>query len=114
MAEGFESAIGESADVGGKADAEQVEGVDGAGRVAEAKNIHAPFSAGEKCFDGRFRALVGEIAQEGIAGAQGEKAELNAVGLPFAREDAVYNFVRGAVAAGGEKTAIALVVGFAG
>ena len=76
--------------------------------------IHASLAVGEEGFDGRLRASVGEIAQEGIAGAHGEKTKLDAVGLPFAREDAIDDFVRGAVAADGEEAAVALVVGFTG
>src|SRR5882762_7695999 len=114
MAESLEAAVGERADVRGEANAEQVEGIDGAAGVAKAEDIHTPLAAREESFDGRFGALVGEIAQKRIARAHGKEAKFDAIGFPFTRENAVDDFVRGAVAADGKEAAIALVVGFAG
>src|SRR5258707_10753345 len=99
MAESLEAAVGERADVRGEANAEQVEGIDGAAGVAKAEDIHAPLAAGEESVDGRFGALFGVIAQKRNARAHGKQAKFDAIGCPFTRENAVDDLVWGAAAA---------------
>jgi hypothetical protein len=52
-----------------------------------------------------------EIAQEGITGAEGKKSKRDSGVCASLRENAVEDFVCGAVAAHGDETAIALIVG---
>jgi len=66
--------------------------------VTHAENIHSALASGEERFDRRFDAFVGKIAQERITRAHWQKAKLDVFGRPFAGEDAVDDFVGGAVA----------------
>src|SRR5208283_4895580 len=82
--------------------------------MAQAQQIHAALAAREQSFDGTFRALLREIAQEGVAGAEWQESQFNPLGRSFAPKNSIQDFVRGAVSANREKPAIALFVGFAG
>ncbi len=51
MAERFEDTVSESADVSGKTNAENVEGINFAGGMREADQIHGTSAIGEKRFE---------------------------------------------------------------
>jgi hypothetical protein len=114
MAEGLEQAIGDRADVGGEADTENVQRIDFAGSVSEPNQVHRPLAVREKSFEGIVGALLRKIAQKRIAGADRKEAQRNAIGIGVAGEDAVDDFVSGAVAADGQEVPVALGIGFAG
>jgi hypothetical protein len=113
MAEPLESAIGQHSDIGGETNTEEIERVNLSVGMGEAEKIDGPGAAFENRLQGSLGAVTGEIAEEGVSGAERQEAERNALGDVTAHENAVENFVRGAVAADGEKAAIALIVGFA-
>src|SRR6185437_10942931 len=100
--------------VGGEAHAEDIEGIDLAGGVSEADQVHRALAIREDGPDGIVRTLAGEIAEKRIARAEREKAQRKALGTCVPGKDAIDNFVRGAVAAHGQKAAIALLVGLMG
>src|SRR5262249_24113559 len=99
--------------VGCEADAQQVERVDFAVGVSEADEINGTRAAGYHSVEGSLRAVAGEIAKEGIAGAERKKAQRDTFGREAIRENAVQNVVSGAVAANGEEAAVALIVSLA-
>ena len=70
MAERLEDTIGESADIGSETDAENVEGINFAGGVRQANQIHGTGAIGDKRVKRSFGTLVCEIAQERVAGAE--------------------------------------------
>src|SRR5579863_2962579 len=106
VSERFECAIGERADVGGKSNTENVERKNFAGGVREADQVNGTCAIGKKSLHRGFRAVVGEIAQERISGAERQKSQRDALCLGIAGENAVENFVRGAIAPNREKLPI--------
>src|SRR5579863_2437195 len=113
VSERFECAIGERADVGGKSNAEDVERKNFSGSVREADQVNGTGAIGKKSLHRGFRAVVGEIAQERISGAERQESERDALSFGIAGENSVENFVRGAIAADREKPPIALRISFA-
>jgi hypothetical protein len=114
LAERFEGAIGEGADVGGETNTQNIEGEDFSCGMGEADQVDGTGAICKKSFERSFGAFVGEITQEGIAGAEGKKSERDALRCWIPRENAIENFVGRTVAADGEKFSVALRVGLAG
>ena len=81
--------------------------------MGEAEKIDGAGAAFENRLQGSLSTVPGKIAEKGVSGAERQEAERNALGDVTADENAVENFVSRAVAADGEKAAIALIVGFA-
>src|ERR1700688_3536619 len=81
--------------------------------MREAEKIDRARAIFEQGLQGGFGAIAGEIAEERVAGAEGEKAEGDAGLCSCVGEDAVEEFVSGAVTADGDEAAVALIVGFA-
>src|SRR5262245_11418797 len=113
MAEPLKDSIGNRAHIGCEADTENVERVDFPGAVSQANQVNGPLTIGENRFKGILRTFVREIAKKGIAGAKWEKTEGNPLGIGMARKDAIDDFVRGAVAADGQKISVALSISLA-
>ena len=74
MTEWLEDPVGESTDVSGETYTKNVEGINFAAGVLEANQIHGTGAIGEKRVKRGFRAIVCEIAQEGVAGAERKEA----------------------------------------
>src|SRR5882724_2388763 len=113
MAQRFKYAVGERADVRGETDAEDVEGINFAGSMREADQVHGTSAICEKRIERGFSAMLCKIAQKRITSAERKKSESDALRCGIARKNSVENFMRSAVAAHGEKPAIALAVCFA-
>ena len=79
MAERLENAIGQRGDIGGESHAQKIEGINFAGRVGQANQIHGTLAIFEQRLHRGFRAIVGEIAQERIAGAERKKTKRDAL-----------------------------------
>ncbi len=75
MTQRFEGAIGECTNVSRESNAENVEGKNFPGSVREANEIDGTSAAGEQRLHRGFRAIVREIAEERVAGAEREKAK---------------------------------------
>ena len=60
-----------------------------------------------------MRAVLGEIAQKRISGAERKKAQLDALHGAARRKNAIDDFVRGAVSAHSQESAVSLIVSFA-
>src|SRR4030081_2609405 len=83
--------------------------------MRQAEQIHGTFAILEQSLQRGFGAVLhSEIAEEGVAGADRNKAERDAGICSGVSEDAIEDFVGGAVAADSDETAIVLRVGFAG
>src|SRR5580658_8738583 len=105
--------VGERANVGSEADAEEVEGINLAAGMSEADEIDGAFAIREDGLQRGFGAIVSKVSEKGIASAERQEAEGNAFLRSAGGENAVDDFVSGAVAPDRDKTPIALVVGFA-
>ncbi len=82
--------------------------------MREAEEIDRPLAIFEQGLQRGFRAVVGEVAKEGVAGAERKKAEGDARFGAGVSEDAIENFVSGAVAADGDEATVTLIIGLAG
>ena len=105
--------VGERANVGSEANAEEIEGINLAASVSEAEEIDGALAVREDGLQRGFGAIVGKVPEEGIASAERQEAEGNAFLGSAGGENAVDDFVSGAVAPDRDKTPVALVVGFA-
>src|SRR6516164_7194995 len=112
--EGLERAVGQRRDIGGKADAQKVEGKNFAGGVVQANQINGALAIVQNRLCGSLRTVVREITQEGIASSQGKESERDTLHRFAARKHAVQDFMCRSVSAYRNKLAIALIVGFAG
>src|SRR5690606_33601588 len=113
---GREGAVTERADVGDEADREDVDEVEDAGRVGQADDVAGARAAHDQRLDRVLGPAIAEVAEEGVAGAEGEEAEARdvLVGAParIARvEEAVQDLVAGSVAAHGDELALTGGVG---
>ena len=92
--------------VSGKSDAENIDVVQHAVLVSEAKHIASPRSASDQGFDRMLNTAVGEIAQKRVAGTNRQKGERRSF---FKRrwKQSVDDFVRSAVAANRDEFTIA-------
>src|SRR5437899_6420652 len=103
----FEFSVGDGGNIGGKADAQQVDVVKNSVFVGKPQHVAGAPSPSE---DSRGRVLhtaVGEVAQERVAGAERKKTEGAALAVGGAGKQAVYDLVSGADAPYGEELAIA-------
>src|SRR5271167_3895971 len=71
----------------------------------------SPFPCDE-CFDRSLGALVGKIAQERVAPANGKETEFDTAGCVDVAVSAIDHFVGGAVSTDREEFAITLCAGF--
>jgi hypothetical protein len=81
--------------------------------VRETEEIDGALTIFQEGLQRGFGTVVGEIAEERIAGAEGQEAQGDVGACSGVGEDAVEEFVSGAVAAYGDEAAIALGIGFA-
>src|SRR5262249_22236049 len=100
-------------DVSCKADAEQIEGVELTLGVSEAQKINRTSTARQRGVERSLRTGSRKVAKKRIASAEWKKAESDASDVVTVGKYAVEDFVCGAIAAHGQKMAIALIVGFA-
>jgi len=76
--------------------------------VREADEVDWSRASTYECLEGPFSAVLGEVAQKGIAGAQRKEAQRNALLRGAAGECAIEDLVSGAVAADGDEVPVAL------
>ena len=81
--------------------------------MSQAEEIDRTRAIFDQGLQGSLGAVVGEIAEEGIASAERKKSEGDACVCSGVGKDAVKKFVSGAVAADGDEAAVALIVGLA-
>src|SRR5882724_2926635 len=113
MAEWLEHAIGKRGNIGCETNAQEIEGVDFPAGVREPNQVNGTPTTLEQGPHRSFRAILGKIAQEGIASAEREETKRDSSNGVAAGKNAVEDFVRRAVAANGKKMAITLVVSLA-
>src|SRR4029077_13273480 len=111
--ERLEVAIRQRCYIGGESHAQQIEGEDFTFGVREAEEIDGALAIFEKGLQRSFGTILREVAEKRVAGAEGKKSEGDARICVGVSEDAVEDLVSGAVTADGDKTAVALIVGFA-
>ena len=78
MAESFEVTIGECAHIRCETYAEKIEGIDMTPGVRQTDEIDGTLAVREDGLQGRFGAIVCEVAKEGIAGAEWQETQRNA------------------------------------
>src|SRR6266852_1307430 len=114
IAKRFEHAIGQRGNIGGKTDAHKIEGVDFAGGVRQPQKVDGASAAIEQRLHRSRGSVLCKIAQEGIAGAQRQESQRNALNRAASHKNSVKDFVGGAITANGKKTPVTLIVRFAG
>src|ERR1700731_1035389 len=114
IAKRLEHAIGQSSDIGRKANAQKIEGINFAGGVRQAQKIDGASAAFEERLHRSCGSVLCKIAQEGIAGTQRQEPQRDALNGGAPRKNAVEDFVGGAITADGKKAPVPLPVGFAG
>src|SRR5258708_13611849 len=82
--------------------------------MRQANQIHGTLAAFGERLQRSLSAIFREIAQEGIARTQRQKAQRDALNRGASRKDTVENFVSGAIATDGKKVPVTLIVGLAG
>src|ERR1700723_1646754 len=113
LAPAFEAAVGGFGYVGGEAESEEIQEIEFALGVAEADHVAGAAGIFLQGRDRVFDAALGEIFQEGIAGAQREEAQRGAAWLFGFREKTVDDFEGGAVAAHRQEIPRSRAVGLA-
>src|SRR5712691_3714487 len=81
--------------------------------MRQANQIHWTLAAFGERLQRSLSAVLREIAQEGIARTQRQKAQRDALNRGASRKNTVEDFVSGAIATDGKKAPVALIVGLA-
>ena len=113
MAQRFEVAIRKRTDVCGETHAEKIERINLAACMCQANKIDRALAIREDGLQGRFHAVVCEVTQERIAGAQRQKTQRDTLLRAAPGKNTVKDFVRGAVTTDGDEAPIALAISFA-
>src|SRR5262249_37066031 len=108
----LEKTVRQCCDIGCESDAEKIERIELTLGVCEANEVDGARATGDGSVERSLSAVFGEVAEKGIAGTEGEETERDALDVAPSDENAIEDLVGGAVAADGEETTIALVVGF--
>src|SRR5467141_300936 len=113
IAKRLEHAIGQSSHVNRKSNAQEIEGIDFAGGMCKAQKIDSPRAAFEKRLHRSRGSVLCKIAQEGIAGAQRQETQCDALDGGASRKHTVEDFVSGAITTDGKKAPVPLIVSLA-
>src|SRR6267143_1281765 len=113
IAKRLEHTIGQSGDISRKSNAQEIEGVDFAGGMCQAQKIDSSRAAFEKRLHRSSGSVLCKIAQEGIAGAERQESQCDALDSGASRKHTVEDFVSGAITTDGKKAPVPLIVSLA-
>ena len=114
IAKRLEHSIGQSSDISGKANAQEIEGIDFAGGVCQAQKVNGATATLEKRLHRSRGSVLCKVAQERIAGAKRQESQGDALNRGASRKNTIEDFVSSAISTDCKKTPVTLIVGLAG